>query len=368
MTDDTLSAKAQELLEKFQRKAESINPEAPPQNNLFHYTSFGNFKRIVENKVLCFTHYECLNDPMEVKISQELLNKVVKKSKEDPKGKEAFWDNFFLEIFQSILDKKEFEKNKAKFKTIEDMTMDIYTFSFCEEKDYLPAWRWYGDDGNGMAIEFKSDFFKPSSQEKAIEPAPIQLKIIYGYKIFEEQISELIKCAKGIIKEFIGFCKQKGYNHEKSQQEETNFLNKLGIYLSSFLLPMMPGFKDASFQEEKEHRLCYFKLKITTCVSKKPYIEQIMYVPYKIPENRKKIRYRKPKSPDQVDKCSLEASPKVPYIEHPFSLDDIAAIWVGPSVDFKCREQEIRAFLNEHQGDGKYDIKIKPSAHSYLSP
>ena len=60
MTDDTLSAKAQELLEKFQRKAESINPEDPPQNNLFHYTSFGNFKRIVHDKVLCFTDYECL--------------------------------------------------------------------------------------------------------------------------------------------------------------------------------------------------------------------------------------------------------------------------------------------------------------------
>ena len=53
-----------------------------------------------------------------------------------------------------------------------------YVCSFCENGDYLPAWRYYGGDGAGFSIGFKKNYFKPL-QYASIREATVIYKISY---------------------------------------------------------------------------------------------------------------------------------------------------------------------------------------------
>ena len=356
MADNRLLQKADDLIQEFVIEAKKILEQADsssvPTKNLYHYTSFSNLKRIINNKELSFTHYRHLNDPMEVKLAEDMLDSVVKNHYSPYKN--IFWDDF-RRIFPCFLDKEKFNaaKKKNHFTTIEDINLDIYTFSFCEEPDHLPAWRWYGGNGTGVAIGFRPDYFK--TQEIKTEgtsnrpPHAINIKVRYNDEPnFDEELKKYLELTEKTINDLVDFC---------SRNQFELFLKELQSRLASFLLPLMAGFKDKGYKEEKEHRLYYMECKITFNNGDKPY-----FFPFdEIPEKRKDVRQRKT---TQDGVCLPYVDPNIPYVKHPISLEDITEIRVGPSVDFKCCKKEIMKLL-EKQGLNKDGIKIKPSRKHY---
>ena len=133
------------LIAEFNQKVQKILWADEPKKNLtlYHYTSVYSFKKILTSKELHFTHYEDLNDSSEIKYGQEVISKIIEQS--------TMKKGMFTNLLHSQLPKN-FEAIRQSFKP--------YIFSFCKNTNYYPAWRFYGDEGKGVAIGFKADSIK----------------------------------------------------------------------------------------------------------------------------------------------------------------------------------------------------------------
>ena len=154
-------------LRVVQKKILENNISVPPREILYHYTSFNNFvKRIVGNREFCYTDFRHLNDPTEVILSTKVLLKIIENRKvQDEELQKVFWRPF-CEIFPAILNQENFHKVRDSFEQIDNIESNIYTFSFILKVDYLPMWRWYSEDGTGISIGLKPDYFDFRSKRR----------------------------------------------------------------------------------------------------------------------------------------------------------------------------------------------------------
>jgi len=357
-----------QFLSAFQQECEKILEDACslPNNQLYHYTSFSNFQRIINNQILCFRDYRHLNDPTEILLSSNILKELIEEKIK--KSVHPFWKEF-SDIFYSVLDKEEFDKIKDRFIQIELIENNIYTFSLCSAVDSLPLWRWYGGNGVGISIGFRSEYFQPITDNELIEdnkkPRAACLKINYEKEYFVSIITRLLEIVEENLLLLMSFCEQNSVHFE-------DFLLKKGKFLAesvSCFLPLMPGFKHHGYKEEQEYRLYYMQNKITYKVecNREP-----DYFPYEIPGEYKKTRGLNIKevSPE-IASCLISLnSTKINYVEHHFLLDDIAEIWIGPCLDFECTKEQIIKILkyaeyDVNKIDTKAGIKIKKSEVPY---
>lgn len=177
-----------EFIEKeFKEKAKLIhdmyNKKIIISKPLYHYTNFNGLKGILENRELWFTDYNDLNDPTEYKLSLQVVERVIGNFTKRTRYKE-FWNRF-----------------KVQYPTYEQY-YKVYTFSFCESQDYLPAWREYADNGKGFAIGFHQDYFQPSRELPVDTTNQVSIKVLYNDIEFAEYLEKFLKLTDKIYKKY----------------------------------------------------------------------------------------------------------------------------------------------------------------------
>ena len=106
---------------------------------IFHYTSIASLDGIIREDSICLraTHYQHLNDKIEVAWCQESLREICEELKD--------MDN---EVFQSY-------------------HVTPYIISFCNTNDDFNMWRLYGNDGKGIMLCFDYRLLKAISKENS---------------------------------------------------------------------------------------------------------------------------------------------------------------------------------------------------------
>ncbi len=203
---------------------------------LYHYCSLDTFFNIMKNRSIWLSDVSKSNDAQELSwITRQLKSSL---------------SCYFFKFYDRIREKGLLEQlNDPEYKEIIggldnlDLSKTLKCWAFClsEKEDNLGQWRGYADDGQGLAIGFKREFFasKPGNTEL--------LDIDKSYGIFD--------CVKygdlDVIKEFLG--------DDEIKEVETTLDFKVLIRLFKTALAktilLDPLYKNLSFQEEAEWRL-----------------------------------------------------------------------------------------------------------------
>ena len=144
-----------------------LNDVLETPQKMYHYTSVEVLRNIVQEKCMYATHINFMNDWEEYKSGYHILTKEIKKSIETYRddfeaiiGKDNL--NTVLSYFRDeCLNITTYSQinQMDKFREFREFTIpEVYTISFCKEKDLLSQWIIYAKE-SGVAIEFDfSDF------------------------------------------------------------------------------------------------------------------------------------------------------------------------------------------------------------------
>lgn len=232
----------------------------------------------------------------------------------------------------------------------------------------MPTWRWYGDNGAGVSIGLRSQYF--GFGKKVTEPLSDQCSV-YTPVLYEfsglGKFLEFCKAAmSGLVRrvrEFSDFCHNNNMSMEQWNIVSHHLGNSLQIHFSSYLLSLLPAIKHPSYKEENENRLYRLEHKVSLQDGGE-------YVVGKIDDARKFVTERKIQE-DKDNPCFLPMSKNAKrYQSDEFSLDDIAEIWVGSRLDFECTKSHIVEYLrnagyNIDLIDMEHGIHIKQSKMPY---
>lgn len=249
----------------------------------FHYTTIKSAKKIFKSDKIRLFRHDRKNDPQELTYAINILKK-------HSKEKENLSDCLI----------------KA-YKFIFNNNVDIYLYfsSFLLKDDYLPAWRYYGDNGKGIAIGI--------NQTKLLDNTP---KLVSCDVVYNETES------KQILDEINDICRT---YHPTDNHIKT---------LLSHLLLLLPMFKCDDFKDELEWRIYTIGLWDN---SHGNFITK--YPPF--------------------DKCRKDKLPE--FVDYP--LKEISHITFGPNCDEKAQEE----IKNTLASAGYYpeDILFKESIKLY---
>lgn len=289
---------------EFNNKSKYIEP-------FYHYTNENGLRGILTSQELWFTDYRYLNDPSEYLLSLKIVKDLMAEHirLETDTKKIVFWNYF----------KNKFEDHLKYYQ--------VFTFSFCLSKDYLPAWRWYGDNGKGFSIGFNQDFFDPATS--ALHPdwnKVWSIRVNYNKDNIAELLYKFITAAEEIYNKYIN-----SIGTSKCMD-----ITLLAI-ISSNLMSLMPGFKHFGYEYEREHRFYESEL----IVNGHSY-------PDKISDERKRIE----SYPNKL------RSPK-------FDPNDICEIWIGPSNEDPHKAEKMILNILKSSGYDHKKIKISKSEMPY---
>ena len=295
-----------ELYNSYQEACNIHFPESNniPASDLFHYTDFNGLKGIISSKQLWMTHYQYLNDPSEVRYALHTIIEIIKKNIKASSNAQ-FWENFLAFFSNGI------------------SGTDIFVLSFCQNGNYLPAWRWYADDGAGFSIGFKKKYkyFEPYILRKKSPSEPICKFEEISY-VQPNTMSHLTECIEKLI--------QLTEQYLSSNQEENT--RQIHDYLAVTLLPLLTKIKHNAYKEECESRIYIIGSKTDT--------------------DRPIERFYK-----TSDTSSEQFVRSVLFTKHNFNVNDISSIGVGPRCNFKHAEIEIRKLLVENGYDKNIEIR-----------
>jgi len=279
---------------------------------LYHYTNLGGLEGIISGQRLWFTDYQHMKDPSEVRYFVDLIKQVVDNYKDET-------SNHNLSIFHSI-----FESTLKKHL--------ICTISFCEQKNYLPAWRWYANNGAGFAIGFKSQVRERFAK---FQDEPIQPWIFGEYRIAYDH-----KELKVVIEKMLDILNNVTHDIFDPKVKEEKFL-ELSSWIGIHLLSLAPQCKHAGYKEENEYRFAMFSphKRIVNRINENPGADERGFF------------YR-----DNGRENNVLVNPIPTIISEQFSKDCISEIWIGPACHKKQAEYKVREILNKH-GYGEIPIR-----------
>jgi hypothetical protein len=299
--------------------ARDQNPETP----LFHYTSFEGLSGILKTKQFWLTDHKYLNDPSEIEHGKKIILEYIKKN--IPNNSNL--GEYFKKIIIDIIDNG--------YKT--------FITSFCQEGDYLPAWRYYGGDGAGFSIGFKKEyFFRTDSTDSVKKGDSILLFKIEYEKNDSEQVRSIFNKAQSIYPNW----------NKKSVDVARPFL----AALTSNLLTLLPCIKNIDYHDEHEWRLCMTRL----------YHEKSNeWVPMAPPMERLIISRRDTSSAPPFLKDLKTSIPR--FKSREFKYSDIESIYIGPRLDFITAKLAIEKILLD-EGISSSELKnilIRRSERAY---
>ncbi|MGS2717939.1 DUF2971 domain-containing protein [Eionea flava] len=277
---------------KFFRKDYDVN------RFIYHYTDINGLKGIVEKRGLWLSDAVFLNDTEELyngkKITIELINNLKDR---------ANYRNF-NKVLLGVINKLE-----------SSLFQDNYVCSFSTEPDSLEQWRAYGNNGEGVCIEF--DIKKKTEYPHFLRANIWQLSNV----IYEDEIKNWI--IHSIIYK---------YNFEynryfKSEKGLTHFVEAYVDSLFYSLVSFFINFKNIAFSEEKEVRLYYSNGDPLELFNKRLYRAYKNYlIPYVCTYDTK---MKKENGPMEVD------------------LPPISKIIVGPAYNQQVVVESIKYFIQD---------------------
>jgi len=291
-----------------------------PQKPLYHYTSFLGLSGILQSKNLWLTDHKFLNDPSEIEHGKHIILNQINNHINKNKKLCDFMKFFFDDI----------------------MTRGYKTFvtSFCKEGDYLPAWRYYGNNGAGFSIGFRKNYFTPlESTDK--KTATSLYKVEYAENS-SNQVKEIFGIADNALNSW-------------TSQKTTAIEPFLNILIAS-LITIVPSMKHPDYNTEQEWRLCLPRI----------YFEsENRWEPYEFPTDQLII--------DKIDHQQIPPFLKTIKSDIPrltsnkFGYCDIETIYVGPRLDFITAKTALEKMLldNGISDSELKGISIKKSERPY---
>ena len=118
---------------------EDLSSKVKNPDYVYHYTTIKSFMEIIESNEIWLSHASYLNDPLEINFGIDvIINNLEGKEKE----------------YSCVLPILEKQRKIYKESSL-DLNRDlVFFFSFSEYSDKLSSWIQYGDDGNGICLEF----------------------------------------------------------------------------------------------------------------------------------------------------------------------------------------------------------------------
>ena len=204
---------------------------------LYHYTSIEGLFGIIDNNCFHVSNIEYLNDSREYEYGIGVFEKVIGE---------------YLQIKTNSSDEFKQYLLNCLMKLVNTRIGEVFTLSFCSDKDKLSQWRGYSQKAQGVCIEFSEkelaninrnlspEYFDEASNFNSIYFAN---RIIYNK---EEQI----KIAKKIVEQFI-----KHGEECRGRILDKSIIEYLEIHFIHHILSCLILFKDPSFEEESEWRI-----------------------------------------------------------------------------------------------------------------
>jgi len=211
----------------------SIEKNESP-NVIYHYTSLTTFQSIIDSVftedsikqlILRATQIEYLNDDMEFNKGAELLTEIIENyevKNEIPQGNRK---SHHITV-----------KNWKEATRFGKMFSSPFIVSFSENRDNLPMWNTYGNNGFGVALGFDKELISDlKTNQKTHNPE--LFRCIYNYRIFRESLEPNSEKLFKIMR----------FNEDSTQYKHTMNTFSLGTYVSRL--------KSPHYQYEKEWRL-----------------------------------------------------------------------------------------------------------------
>lgn len=315
----TLHAKTEQLYKALCEHMDAHDDK--PNKPLFHYTNFIGLTGILQSRHLWLTNHKFLNDPSEIEHGKKLIFKTI----EQHIPNNAELSNFIKTIITAIIEEG----------------YNLYLISFCEQGDYLPAWRYYGDNGAGFSIGFNEKYFFRCKPHEIINQSDATLFFKVQYEDnSSEKINKIFKIAKEISPDW----------SRKHPEEIRPYL----VQLATCLLTILPCIKNKDYKDEYEWRLCITRL----------YKEKKWY-PYNFPiEN---LIFSKIDTTEYTPflKNIKTTIPRLQLLK--FDYSDINTIYVGPRLDFLTAKLAIEKILLDASIEKSklQNISIKQSERPY---
>lgn len=278
---------------------------------IFHYTNIATLIGMLknastENAFMTFwaSHISYMNDPEEKKYGMKKIWEVLPTVEEEldipPKRRIGSLERKELDKFIKILSTEEYSLANA------------YAISFSKFFDYLPMWKMYGQDGNGICLGFDKTILNKYLEENHMEKiAPVRYGI--GENISDIQQAQKEKEDwKNYIKE-----KYKEYYNNYSEKFE-NITNPdkdktIAFYTYVTLFAFIPQYiKNPAYEYEKEYRLCCGELRHTVHFRNQNGL-LLPYLEIKLPLNALKIITTGPTTDSERQMISIVKLLKTKY-------------------------------------------------------
>jgi hypothetical protein len=302
---------------------------------LYHYTTWGGLKGILQTQSLWATNYKFLNDYSEIVLFRDKLVSLIYptvlegyeqliRSKPSLKGKileQGGLDHIVQHDAEVLID--------SQYRALGS---EIYILSFCGEPEkrsvadngLLSQWRGYGS-GGGAALVFDTEKLEEILAKEAMSyeySAVLIADLIYSddKRKLKEELSNDIKILADNAKQF--------FNHENvSNEEEIDSSKGYTPFVSC-----ISRYKHFGFSEEKEVRVVALPTLIDDEIIKLAKADGTTL------------------KPEKVRKFRLNNEQRVPFIELFDSADiklPIGKIIIGPHKNKEAREAELRDLLSK---------------------
>nr|WP_316622287.1 DUF2971 domain-containing protein [uncultured Ruminococcus sp.] len=205
---------------------------------LYHYCSIPTFFNIVKNKSIWLSDISKSNDSLELRwIKEQCRYYILKVWVDYVRSVKESVNDLSLVSFDDFENVQKFSELIAKY----DLTKS-WVFCLTEKKDNLGQWRGYADDGTGVCIGFKTDFY-----------SMIDAVAHYIDKDADLHFRKVRYTKKEIEDFFYNAAELSKIDASMSCQEVIRLLNSA----ISFTMSNAEFFKNDAFKEEKEWRLVY---------------------------------------------------------------------------------------------------------------
>jgi len=291
----------QNILDELDCKLTKLHLETCSENlPLYHYTNAAGLMGILTSGKIWLTDCCYLNDPGEIIFGRNYIFEILKQYE-----KEFSW----ITEMEKQIKEDIFHKHMS----------NVYVCSFCAMYDYLPAWRYYGDDGFGFAIEFSTDFFKPNEKIDLTKNHATITDILYDdIRINEANYTSFLARSMEEIRQAIT-------KISDVRKMDDHIISRIKIILTSHLMALFPSIKHCNYKTEKEWRLFMYELFNNGERISPPRDDDFEKDTFKreVKKTISKSIY------PLITACSQKID--VPYIKMKIKPTDISRIYVGPA-------------------------------------
>jgi hypothetical protein len=215
---------------------------------LYHYTNVYGLKGILENASFWATHFEYLNDGLEITYGDDLICRLLLERQQ------SLGENSTArKVYEQIVSPRDPSPSITK-----RFGYDFYVISFSANGDLLDQWRAYGADGNGYSIGIK-----PYELNEKVSGAVVLtskddklnfFRVLYSQQAQKDFISTVLDTVEKELEpagQYQLIPEQLDANTEGGQ----NALNAIADALVGNLLDFALMFKHPAFENEQEVRL-----------------------------------------------------------------------------------------------------------------